>query len=421
MKIVIVGNGIAGNQVAFRVRKEKRDARITVVSAEAYPQYDPCSLPYFLSKQLKHASVFKKSIQDYETNDIELLLNHKVLAIDAAKKSIRTVHDPEIGYDKLVLAHGGDLFVPPIKGIDTPGVFSLKQLAETEKLNAHNGRRAVVIGSGAIGIEAAEALKKRGYDVSIVELFDWVLPALFDRETADILETDLKTHNIQVFTHEKVLSIHGNARVVGVETDHRTLPCDTVVLATGVVPGMSLPKTAGIEVERGIKVNPKMETSIPGIYACGDCVETVDACTGENVMFQLKHNAIDQANVVSAAILGRPSIYPGAYAFARVHFFDTHAACFGKTTAATRCELGELEILEKKESDGYLRLIIKEDLIVGVQAIGTLANTIGYFIRLARRQDNFNHIRKNWPLIREPASRYPWTHRLIGDVLNDKN
>lgn len=418
MKVVIIGNGVAGNQVAFQIRKVNRDTDITVVSAEAYPQYDPCSLPYFLSRQVPYASVFNKSIQDYEANDIELFLNNKAISIDPVKKSVQAVNGREFSYDKLVLSHGGDLFVPPISGIDKQGVFSLKQLAETKKLNDHNGSRAVVIGSGAIGIEAAEALKKRGYSVTIVELFEWILPALFDRETAGLLSDDLKAHGIHVFTDEKVQAIQGEKRVESVDTDHRTIPCDTVVLATGVVPGMSLPKTAGINVERGIKVNEKMETNIADIFACGDCVETIDACTGEDAMFQLKHNAIDQANVVAANILGRHAVYPGAYAFARVHFFNTYAACFGKTTAATHCELGELEILEKRSSEGYLHLIIKEDLIVGIQAIGTYANTIGFFIRLARRKDNFNHLRKNWPTIRDPASRYPWTNRLVGSVLS---
>jgi len=418
MKIVIIGNGIAGNQVAFGVRKQNQDAEILILSAEAYPQYDPCALPYFLSNDIAYDAVFKRSIHEYERNNIELRLNHKATWIDPLDKIVTTVQDHHIKYDKLVLAHGGDLFIPPIDGIHTPGVFRLKQLADTERLNRHNGRRSVIIGSGAIGIEAAEALKKRGYGVSVIELFEWILPTLFDPETANRLETNLKALGINVFTHETVTAIHGTSQVESVETDQRTIPCDTVVLATGVVPGMALPKTAGIAVERGITVNERMETSIPDIYACGDCVETVDVCTGEDAMFQLKHNAIDQADVVAANILGRHAVYPGAYAFARVHFFDTHASCFGKTTAATRCELGELEIIEKSVSDGYLRLIVKEDRMVGVQALGSLADAIGFFIAKARRQDNVRHIRANWPRAKDPNSHYAWSDRLIGDLLS---
>jgi NADH oxidase (H2O2-forming) len=160
-----------------------------------------------------------------------------------------------------------------------------------------------------------------------------------------------------------------------------------------------------------------MQTSLNDIYACGDCVETVDACTGEDAMFQLKHNAIDQASVAAANIAGEKTTYPGAYAFARIHFFDTHAACFGKTTQATMCELGELDIIEKEENNGYLRLIIKEGLIVGVQALGSLADNIGLFISMARRNTDVNELKKAWPRSKCFGSSRPWTDRVIGQVM----
>ena len=160
-----------------------------------------------------------------------------------------------------------------------------------------------------------------------------------------------------------------------------------------------------------------MATSHPDIYACGDCVETIDACTGEDAMFQLKHNAIDQANVAADTIAGESAQYPGAFAFARIHFFDTHAACFGKTTQATMCELGELDIIEKKENKGYLRLIIKEGLVVGVQAVGSLADNMGLFISMARRNADVNDLKKMWARCKcFPHSR-PWTDHIIGQVL----
>ncbi len=262
----------------------------------------------------------QKKTEDYETHRIELRYDARAVSIDPDKKRI-TIHTGEqIRYDKLVLAHGGDLFIPPIPGIDQSGVFSCKQLSETRKLAAHHGTSAVVIGSGAIGIEAAEALKRKGVDVYVIELMDWILPSLFDEPTAKRLETELTGYGIQVFTHEKVMEIKGDGNVTGVVTDRRTLDCDTVVVATGVVPGTALARTAGIETGRGIQVNRQMQTSDPDIYACGDCVETIDACTGEIAMFQLKHNAIEQAQVAARHILGEPVRYLGAYAFARAHF-----------------------------------------------------------------------------------------------------
>ena len=137
-------------------------------------------------------------------------------------------------------------------------------------------------------------------------------------------------------------------------------------------------------------------------------------------MFQLKHNALEQARVVARNLLGEPTAYPGAYAFARAHFFDTHAVTFGKTTRATQCELGQLELIERDEGEDYLRVIVKEGLVVGGQAIGRFADFIGLFIGAMWRRDSIPGIRTNWPLIARAGSAYPWTYRRLGELIGLK-
>ena len=417
MKLVIIGNGIAGNQVAFDVRKKDPNAQIVILSAENVPEYDPCSLPYFLGGECRRMDVFRKTSEDYAAGRIELLYDSKVVSIDPENKTVTTHTREQIGYDKLVLAHGGDLFIPPIPGIDTPGVFSCKQLGETQKLAAHKGTCAVVIGSGAIGIEAAEALKRKGYHVFIIELMDWILPSLFDEPTAKRLESELTGYGIQVFTHEKVMEIQGDKQVTGVVTDQRTIACDTVVVATGVVPGTALAKTAGIETGRGIQVNRQMLTSVPDIYACGDCVETIDACTGEIAMFQLKHNAIEQAQVAARHILGESVRYLGAYAFARAHFFDTHAATFGKTQRALDCVFGDKRIVEREDKNNYLRVVLLDNQIVGGQAIGSFANDLGLLIGAMWRKDDFLKIAAKMRALPQGGAVHAWPMIRLGRVL----
>jgi NADH oxidase (H2O2-forming) len=417
MKLVIIGNGIAGNQVAFDVRKKDPNAQIVILSAEDVPEYDPCSLPYFLGGECGRMDVFRKTSDDYADGRIELLYDSKVVSIDPENKTVTTHTGEPIGYDNLVLAHGGDLFIPPIPGIDTPGVFSCKQLGETQKLAAHKGTRAVVIGSGAIGIEAAEALKRKGYEVYIIELMDWILPSLFDEPTAKRLENELTGYGIQVFTHEKVLEIKGAGQVTAVVTDRRTIDCDTVVVATGVVPGTALAQTAGIETGRGIQVNRQMQTSIPDIYACGDCVETIDACTGEIAMFQLKHNAIEQAQVAARHMLGEPVRYLGAYAFARAHFFDTHAATFGKTQRALDCVFGDKRIVEREDQNNYLRVVMLDNRIVGGQAIGTFADELGLLIGAMWRKDDFLDIAAKMRTLPKGGAVHAWPMVRLGNLL----
>ncbi len=166
-----------------------------------------------------------------------------------------------------------------------------------------------------------------------------------------------------------------------------------------------------------IDAKSAMETSRPGIYACGDCVETADACTGEDAMFQLKHNALEQARVVARNLMGERAAYPGAWAFARAHFFDTHAATFGKTTRATQCELGRLGIIEREEGPDYLRVILKDGLVAGAQAIGRYADWIGLFMGAMWRKESLPAIRENWPAILRPGSPHPWTTRKIGELI----
>ena len=417
MKLVIIGNGIAGNQVAFDVRKKDPSARIVILSAENVPEYDPCSLPYFLGGECCRLDVFRKKPEDYDAGRIELLYDSKVVSIDPETRTITTHTGEKIDYDKLVLAHGGDLFIPPIHGIDNPGVFSCKQLGETQKLAAHKGSSAVVIGSGAIGIEAAEALKRKGYAVYVVELMNWILPSLFDEPTARRLETELTGYGIHVYTEEKVLEIQGNRKVTGVVTDRRTIACDTVVVATGVVPGTALARTAGIETGRGIPVNRQMQTSVPDIYACGDCVETIDACTGETAMFQLKHNAIEQAQVAAKHIAGEPARYLGAYAFARAHFFDTHAATFGKTQRATDCILGDKRVIEREDGKNYLRVMLLNNQIVGGQAIGTFADGLGLLIGAMWRKDDFFKIAAKMRNMPKGGAVHAWPMVRLGNLL----
>jgi len=421
MNVLIIGNGIAGNEVAFFLRRARRDCRVTILSAERFPEYDPCSLPYFIGRDVPRDSVFRKRWQDYHAHQIQLVLDHPATAIDPEAREVTTADGMKFGYDRLVLAHGGSLFIPPIDGIDKEGVHSCKQLAAADRLDQSSGSAAVVIGSGAIGIEAAEALKKRGYAVTVIELLDWIMPALFDPETAQRLKLRLEGCGIRVRTSEKVLRLEGAQRVCAVVTDKRRIPCDTVVIATGVVPGKALAQTAGIDVQRGIRVDAHLQTNAAGIFACGDCVETVDACTGEDAMFQLKHNAIEQARVVAHNLIAEPATYAGAWAFARAHFFDTHAVTFGKTTRATQCELGQLEIIERDEGEDYLRIILKEGRVVGGQAIGRFGDFIGLFIGAMWRKDDIPGIRENWSLIARSGSPHPWTYRKLGELIGLKS
>ena len=416
MNIVIIGNGIAGNHVAFTLRHLNYPCDITIISAEKFPEYDPCSLPYFISGEVTRDVIFRKNIDDYKKNNINLILDNKAISIDSKSKKAITEKGNEFKYDKIILAYGGNLFIPEIKGINKKGVFSCKQLFEADKLNSHKGKTAVVIGSGAIGIEAAEALKRKGYNVFIIELLDWILPTMFDEPAARLLEKALNNYGISIFTGEKVISIEGRTNVTGITTDKRKIPCDTVVIATGVVLDKSLAESAGVQTGRAILVNKKMETNVKNIYACGDCAETPDAFSTENCNFQLKHNAIEQADIIAKNISGYDVNYTGAYPFARAHFFKTYASSFGKTMKQVK-EKNDITIIEKEKNTDYLRVILKSGKVIGAQAIGKYADNMGLLLSAMWQQNDINELRNNWQKVLQLDSPYPWTYRKLRYLL----
>ena len=415
MRVVIVGNGIAGANVAFGLRQKNSKTEILVLSAENYPVYDPCTLPYFVGEEISKDVVFVKQLSDYQKQNIEVVFDEKVLSIDSKQKTVNTsIH--QYPYDELVLAYGGDLFVPPIDGINLLGVFGGKSLTHTEELDKHSGRRAVVIGSGAIGVEFAVALKLKKYEVTLIELCDWILPTMFDKKPADILKQLLESNGIRVLTKEKVLTIEGKTKVSAVITDQRKITCDTIIMATGVVVDKALAQSADVAVDHAILVNTQMQTNVSDIYACGDCAETLDICADQMCVYQLKHNAIAQAKIVVQNILGEKDVYPGSYQYARIHFFDTHAASFG-TTLNLIDNRDDIEVIDRGAEDDFLRVILKRGKIIGAQAIGKSAYGLWILMNAMWKQDDIHEIRKNWEEINNIDSPFPWEYRKLGELL----
>ena len=425
MDVLIMGNGIAGKEVAFNLKcnlgEKGKATSVTLLSREKCRGYDPSTLPYLISGTLRDDAVFMKKPESYRKNGIEVILDAEVVSINPNEHSVSTKKGKNFSYDKLVLAYGADTFVPPIKGINKTGVFAVKTLREAERLSQHNGSSVVIIGSGPIGIEIAEALKTKGYSkVTIIELLDWILPALFCESTSRKLESELRKNNIEIYTGEKVLSIEGKNKVEGVVTNKREIACDTVINTAGVfVDKTFLPRE--MNTNRGIKVDKTMKTNIEGIYACGDCAETYNAITGENCLIQLKHNAAEQAKIVAENILSeKESYYRGSYAFARINFFSMHAVTFGHTFAsATKIfnNKDSIEVLERDFGNNYLRLILRKGEIIGGQAIGDIANYMGFLIGAMWRKDNINDLKREWKNIVDINSRYPWIYRKIGQII----
>jgi len=375
MQVVVIGNGIAGFSAASTLRHLDGRCEITVISSESTPLYSPCVLADYISGAIPRERVFVKSLQDYDCHSLTPLLGHEVKEIDPARKRILLENGTSVWFDKVVLATGSRAIV---LGELRRGIFKLKTLKDADEILEHRGKKAVVIGAGPIGVETGIALFSRGYKVSILEMMDHVLPLGLDTLGANKVKAILEEHGIEVLNGERCESVRGTDRVTGVVTNRREIECDTLIWAVGMRPNSELAAKSGIQVggKGGIRVTPRMETSLPDIYACGDCVESNDILTGEPYPNLFWHNANRQGAVVARNCAGLSTDYPGSHNLLNVDVFGNHVAGFGFTEAALNRfrELKAFEggpprisIIEKENSGSYYRLVIAGDRCMGAQ------------------------------------------------------
>ncbi|HSH69733.1 MAG TPA: FAD-dependent oxidoreductase, partial [Deferrisomatales bacterium] len=245
-----------------------------------------------------------------------------------------------------------------------------KTLEDAEKIRRTQGSSAVVVGSGPVGIEAALALRELGWNVTIVELMARVLPRVFDQPLATLCVEHLEKAGVQVLIGEKVLEILGDTQVTGVRTDRRTLDAELAVMVVGMRPEVSLAKAAGLEIGPlgGIVVDDAMATSAADVWACGDCVETVDRLTGKRGPYMLWNNARLQGRVAGSNAAGGDSRYGGSLNITTVGFTGQSGASVGYLAADL--PEGETKMVHRTGHDGAMTLVLRDGRLVGAQVMG---------------------------------------------------
>lgn len=367
LRLVIVGGGIAGHAACRSALETSPDAEIVMVLKEPFPLYSPCLLPYYVAGEISRDRLFIEGYSSPETGRVSFLRESKVIEIDPSRKSL-TLGRGFLPYDRLILAIGGHGLTPPLPGINLPGVFQFKTLADADGLMDWPGKRAVVVGSGPIGVEAAIALNMRGMEVWLMELADQLLPAILDPAPAGIVQSLLAGAGIKVTVGEQVQGLEGKDRVEAVLTATNRIPADLVVFAVGISPSIDMAEKAGVRVGRtgGIATDPSLRTSDPNIWACGDCIESRDLITGLPALNMLWPNAIAQGSVAGINAMGGTKLYHGSFSFVVVKLFDSFVFSFGPTSQS----LADCTVTEKKSRKGYARLLTKEERLLGVQIIG---------------------------------------------------
>lgn len=346
--LLIIGGSDAGVSAALRAREVDPAWEVTVVVADRYPNYSICGLPFWLGGEISDwRDLAHRKAEDIESQGIHLLLEHTAQAIDPTGKAVTVVDEAgrsrQVSYDSLVIGTGAVPARPPIEGLEQPGVFFLRTMGDgfalRDYLEAQSPASAVVVGGGYIGLEMAEALSRRGMQVTLVEYLLSVLTTL-DPSLGALVEEELNRHGVTVVTGVAVESIERQVRqllVAGSGGFHAET--DLVLAATGVRPETGVAAAAGVEIGRwgAIRVNRAMETlvvsgaepNVPYIYAAGDCAETYHRLLERNAYLPLGSTAHKQGRVAGENAVGGQATFGGTLGTQVVKVFDLVAARTG--------------------------------------------------------------------------------------------
>ena len=404
VKIVILGNGVAGNTAASTIRQLDSQGDITIISEETFPEYSACALPHYIAGEHPRRQLFLRAKKDYAAEKIKTILGQMVTAISPENKTI-SLDGKTLSYDKLIIATGSRPVIPPIPGVNLAGVFTLKSPGDADRILEGMGKAVVLVGSGPIGVETAIALKKRGLEVYLIEFLDRIMPRIFDTKPSSMLRNILEEHSIHIFTGERVTSIIGESKVKGIVTDKREIACDEVVLGVGMRPNVELAKQAGITIGAlgGIAVDRQMKTNFEDIYACGDCIQTRDMANGKETLSPLWHNAKRQGMIAGYNCLGIHKIYPGSESITSLDVYGTHAASFGRIEAEPNQD-EKVSVTERLAGNNYYRMIVSGEKIVGAQSVGDAKDMGALLYALIKRENlsKINHIIEDKPLPMNP-------------------
>lgn len=340
-KLVIVGGVAGGATAAARARRVDEKAEIVMFERGEYVSFANCGLPYYIGGDIKKRDDLLVATPQYleARFRIKVRTMSEVTTIDRTAKAI-VVKDLRSGeifrerYDKLILSPGAEPVRPPLEGIDLPGIYSLRNIPDTDRIKAvvdeKNPQHVVIVGGGFIGIEMAEALRQRGIGVTVVEMLDQVLAPL-DFEMAALIHMHLIEKGVRLRLGEAVKSFRQNGEALVVAASGGDINADMVLLSIGVKPENKLAKECGLEIgERGgIVVDETMRTSDADIFAVGDAVQTKDLVSGGPAQIPLAGPANKQARIAADNALGRKATYNGVQGTAVVKVFDFTASSTG--------------------------------------------------------------------------------------------
>jgi nitrite reductase (NADH) large subunit len=380
MDIVIIGCSAAGLSCLDTLCRVSPQAKITIISAERYAPYSRCLLSYYLGNMMTEQELMISTPSSYPAG-VRFILGQKVEKVDAGRKSVRLSNGSECGYDKLLLAVGADAVKPQYYD-EEKRTFTLRYLDDTRKIAAKLKEKAVVSGGGFIGIKTAYGLLTRKIKTEMVISSAHLLALVLDESSASHIEKDLAQMGLGITTNDdiKEINLHKNDLKVSLRSG-RVLDCDVVVAGKGVQPQVDLARWAGIKVNEGISVDEYLETSVPDIFAAGDCCETFDLAQNKVSVIGLWPVAVEQGYFAALNMTGCRSRYPGSVGMNSLKTSAFHLISAGVLKGEPGLKIYEKQMSATRQ---FRKLAFRGDVPVGM-AFYNCPEEAGLFVNLIKK------------------------------------
>ena len=344
MRVIIIGGVAAGMSAAAKLKRLQPDYEVVVYEKTDIVSFGACGLPYFVGGFFEDSNeMIARSAEKFIESGIDLNLFCEVTKVDSNNNklivhNLKTNETFEDHYDKLMIATGASSIIPNIENINLDNVSTLKNMEDgkrlKELLSKEENKNVVIIGAGFIGLEAVEAAKQKGKNVTVFQLEDRILPAVFDKEITDVLEEEIRSHNVDLRLDESITKLIGDKKVSKVITSKGdSVDADIVIIATGVRPNTSFLKDTNIEMlpNGALIVNEYGETSIKDIYAAGDCATIRNAVTNKDVYVPLATGANKLGRIVGENLAGLNNTFQGSLSSSCIKVMNMEAASTGLT------------------------------------------------------------------------------------------
>lgn len=376
LKYVIIGNSAAAVGTVEAIRRNDKKGKIVIVSKENYHVYSRPLISYLLLGKTTEEKMKYRNDEFYKENKCELKLNKTAQRIDVEHKKVIFEDGVYESYDKLLIATGSSPFIPPIKSLDkVKNKFTFTTLDDAKALSSvlKENSRVLIVGAGLIGLKCAEGISNKKVKITCIDLSRKVLSSILDDESAEIMKKHLEENRIRFYLDSLITEINNNTAILN---DNTKIPFDVLVLAVGVRPNIALIKDAGGKTNKGIIIDEKCRTSIPDIYAAGDCCESMDISSGEIKPMALLPNAYMQGECAGMNMSGVDFVFDKAIPMNAISFFGKHIITAGTYTGDCHYEVDE---------ENYKKLFYSDNKLNGYILMGNIEKA-GIYTALIREK-----------------------------------